>query len=523
MICIPVTDSLQKDAILTIERSAAAADAVELRMDLIGDGNLEQLIAAARRASGLVKIIVTCRRKEEAALIAGDSPAEKRKKEISRAAKMALFQQAVLLGADFIDIELAHGEKEIKKLRSFCRRQKSETQVIVSWHDLAHTPSLAKMKEIFQACAQTGADLIKMVPTARVMDDNLKVLSLITYARKQGQRIIAMCMGDQGQISRMMAPLCGSFLGFAVLPGGRKSAPGQLTVRTMRVFQHLLRDSRCMGQPWLLPLGAPSFVLLGNPVRQSLSPLMHNRALEAMQIDGHYSAFCVTDLAAAMSGIRGMNIRGASVTIPFKTEVLQYLDEIDPDAAALGAVNTIVNERGRLAGYNTDWSGLMQAIREKTNITGKKFVILGAGGTARAAAYGIQKEGGQPIIVNRTPEKGKALAALFGCPFHPFSALDKLSAYGLINTTSVGMYPRIHRSPVPAPALVNYQMVVDVIYNPLKTKLLLDAETQGCKTISGLEMFARQGAEQLKLWTGREAPLALMRKTVRERLETLEN
>lgn len=371
-------------------------------------------------------------------------------------------------------------------------------------------------------CAETGADIVKIVPYARQMADNLKVLSLIAYAKAQDREIISMCMGDLGQISRALALSCGSYLAFAVLPGGKKSAPGQLTVRTMRDFQHLLQPHPCCPQSWLLPPGAANFVLLGNPVRQSLSPLMHNKALKAMQIDGHYSAFCVSNLAAAMAGIRGMNIRGASVTLPFKTAVMEYLDEIDPDAAALGAVNTIVNDRGRLAGYNTDWSGFMQALEDKTDIAGKTFVILGAGGAARAAAYGIKKEGGQPMIVNRTQDKGRALAARLECPFYPLSGIGKIKAHGLINTTSVGMYPKIHQSPVMAATLVNYQIVVDVIYNPLKTKLLHDAEAQGLKIVSGLEMFVRQGAGQLKLWTGKNAPLTLMRKTVRERLKTLE-
>jgi shikimate dehydrogenase len=164
----------------------------------------------------------------------------------------------------------------------------------------------------------------------------------------------------------------------------------------------------------------------------------------------------------------------------------------------------------------------MQVLENKISISGKTFVILGAGGTARAAAYGIKKEGGRPIIVNRTQEKGKALAARFDCPFYPLADIGKIQADALINATSVGMYPQIHQSPVDAAIPANYQVVVDVIYNPLKTKLLRDAEVKGCKIVSGLEMFVCQGAGQLKLWTGREAPLALMKKTVRERLENLE-
>lgn len=518
MICIPVTERTQCAALRSAAAAAQAADAVELRMDIIEDGDLPRLIDAARRAAPRVRIVVTCRRKDERAVPDGVQPS----REMTKKAKMALLEQAIALEADFVDIELAEGVRAIGRLQSLIRRRQGKTQVIVSWHDTAKTPSLAKLREIFAACVRTGADVVKIVPTARRADDNLKVLALIRHARWRGVRIIAMCMGEAGQQSRVLAPLRGSFLAFAVLPSGRKSAPGQLSVSTMRGLERLLQDGLSGIRPRFSP-GGPAFVLLGNPVAHSLSPLMHNEALAAMGIDGHYSAFCVTDPAAAVAGIRGLNIRGASVTLPFKTAVAGCLDGLSADAAALGAVNTIVNERGRLIGHNTDWVGLLQALREGTDIAGQTFVILGAGGTARAAVYGIKKEGGRPVIVNRTPEKGRLLAAAFDCPCYPPEALGKIRARALINTTPVGMTPRIHESPVPAKTLAHFPVVMDVIYNPLATRLLKDAKAQGCRIVSGLEMFVRQGAAQLKLWTGREAPLALMRAVVRERLETLDN
>ncbi|MRR15179.1 MAG: shikimate dehydrogenase [Deltaproteobacteria bacterium] len=289
----------------------------------------------------------------------------------------------------------------------------------------------------------------------------------------------------------------------------------------MREIEQLLRRRERHPQPGPPPQAA-NFVLLGNPVGHSLSPLMHNKALQAMQIAGSYTAFCVSDLAAAVAGIRGLNIRGASVTIPFKTAVMEYLDEIDADAAAVGAVNTIVNDRGRLTGCNTDWLGFIQALGDKIDVAGKTFVIIGAGGAARAAAFGIRKMGGTVIILNRTEAKGKALAREFDGPFYPLTAVGKIKADVLINTTSVGMYPNIHQSPVAQAALAHYETVVDVIYNPLATRLLRDAAAERRRTISGLEMFVRQGAAQLKLWTGKDAPLALMRETVRERLAPYE-
>lgn len=523
MICVSITEATQAEALRAISRIAPAADAIELRMDCLADGDLPRLLDAARRASGTVRVIVTCRRPDEAILPQTADPAP-RKKTIPKTAKMKLLKEAIRLGADFADIELAEGEISIRTLLSFRNRQKSKTQLIVSWHDIAQTPSLTRLKEIFRACEKIEPDIIKIVTMAKTPQDNLNILGLIPYAKARGRKIIAMGMGEAGRLSRAMAPLLGSALAFAVLPGAKASAPGQLSVATMRRIQHLLRnDSPHTQHPRPGDGETQNFVLLGNPVRHSLSPLMHNTALSAMNLNGHYSAFCVTDVEAAVAGIRGLNIRGASVTIPFKTEVMEYLDGIDPDARALGAVNTIVNTSGRLTGYNTDWLGLLHTIQDVLAPRGKTFAILGAGGTARAAAYGIAKAGGHPLIVNRTEDKGRALAARFDCPFYPLSQIGAIRADVLINTTSVGLYPQSSVSPVDATILSNYAYVLDVIYNPLKTKLLRDAEAKGCQTISGLEMFIHQGAGQLKLWTGQDAPVALMRKTVRERLEAIES
>ncbi|MFO7570449.1 MAG: shikimate dehydrogenase [Smithellaceae bacterium] len=521
MICIPVTAGAHEEALRAAERSALVADAVELRMDLIEDGDLSQLMGAARRANVCVKIIVTCRRHEES-LVPDEKNPVARKKEMTDKARTDLLKQAVLLGADFVDMELASGEKAIRRMKSFCHAQKSSTRIIVSWHDVSKTPSLAALKIIFQDCAKTGADVIKIVPYARCGADNLKVLRLIDYAKQNDQTIITMCMGEKGKVSRALAPLWGSYLGFAILPGGRPSAPGQMTLGAMKQVRDLLQDDSPEIPTGPAISSTQHFVLLGNPVLHSLSPLMHNAALPVMQIKEHYSAFLVTDIASAVQAIRGMNIRGASVTIPFKTDVMAYLDEMDPAAIAVGAVNTIVNHEGRLIGYNTDWLGLTQSLKERTDIAGKTFAILGAGGTARAAAYGIQKEGGRPVIVNRSQPRGMALAARFACPFYPLADISRVRAHGLINTTSVGMFPDLDQSPVDAALLKGYKVVMDVIYNPLQTRLLRDAEALGCKIISGLEMFVQQGAGQLKLWTGKDAPLALMKQVVREELKKRE-
>jgi shikimate dehydrogenase len=214
-----------------------------------------------------------------------------------------------------------------------------------------------------------------------------------------------------------------------------------------------------------------------------------------------------------------MDIRGVSVTVPFKTAVMAYLDEIDEDALKIGAVKTIVNDNGRLRGYNTDWMGLIQSLEDvMVNIKGKVFVILGAGGAARAAVFGILQKGGIPVIVNRNKERGEHLAQEWGCSFYPLKEVGKASADCLINTTPVGMMPVTDESPVAIEIMRNFPLVVDVIYNPLKTKLLRDAEISDCIIVPGIDMFVHQGAEQIKLWTGQEPPRAFMKRIVMEKL-----
>ena len=181
-----------------------------------------------------------------------------------------------------------------------------------------------------------------------------------------------------------------------------------------------------------------------------------------------------------------------------------------------------INNNGRLTGCNTDWLGLILTLKKAMPVKNKTCVIIGAGGTARAAAYGIMKEGGFPIIVNRTLEKGKILSGKLNCPFYSLSEIGKIKADCLINTTPVGMFPHQDKSPVKISALAGYKYVMDVIYNPLKTKLLADAEKQGCHIFSGLDMFVNQGAEQFRLWTGKEPPRSLMKKVILERLTHIE-
>lgn len=254
--------------------------------------------------------------------------------------------------------------------------------------------------------------------------------------------------------------------------------------------------------------------VFGNPVAHSLSPVMHNRAFAETGVNGAYLAFEVTDIQAAVAGLRALGMRGASVTIPHKVRVMDYLDSVDETAARIGAVNTIVNDNGFLKGYNSDGLGAVRALGEKTPLNGADVTILGAGGAARAIGFAVTAEGARVTVVNRTEERGKRLARELGADFRPLTGLQGLECEVLINTTSVGMAPMIDALPFDEELIERRALVMDIVYNPLKTKLLQRAEAIGCSTIDGVAMFVYQGGFQFELWTGRPAPLALMRRTV---------
>ena len=264
--------------------------------------------------------------------------------------------------------------------------------------------------------------------------------------------------------------------------------------------------------------------VIGNPVRHSLSPMIHNGAFRRLGWNAVYLAFEVKNIEEALRGMRGLGVRGVSVTIPFKTEVLPFLDKIEGLAKKVGAVNTIINRRGRLIGYNTDCEGALEALEEKMDLRGKRVVLLGAGGAARAIGFGLKERGVSLIVVNRSKERGWALSKELRCNYLPISSLARmkegeLEADILINATSLGMYPRDGETPIPKKFLKKGMVVMDIVYEPLQTRLLREAKEKGCVTVDGLEMLIRQGMAQFEIWTGRRLKIGEIRKDLRRALE----
>ncbi len=272
--------------------------------------------------------------------------------------------------------------------------------------------------------------------------------------------------------------------------------------------------------------------LIGYPLGYSLSPVMHNAAFESLGLEYIYLPFKVKseDLKKAIEGARALNIRGLNVTIPHKVAVLPLLDELDVLAQKIGAVNTIVNSGGILKGYNTDAGGFLKPLLLKgVELSGKKVVVLGAGGSSRAISFILAQKGANLIILNRTFERAIKLAQIIeetlgrrseALPLDKENLSQALAkADILVNTTSIGMTPHIDESPVPAELLKPGLLVYDIVYNPLKTRLLKEAEKAGAEIIPGFEMLLWQGASSFKLWTGIEAPVEVMRKALVSELE----
>ena len=263
--------------------------------------------------------------------------------------------------------------------------------------------------------------------------------------------------------------------------------------------------------------------IIGNPIRHSLSPILHNGAFKRLGWNAVYLAFEIENLEEAIKGIRGLGVKGVSVTHPFKTEVISFLDKVEGLAKKVKAVNTIVNRGGRLIGYNTDCEGALDALEEEMSLKGKRVVLLGAGGAARAMGFGLKERDCQLIVTNRSHDRGEALSKELKCHFIPMSSLFRMKAGELeadviINGTSLGMYPRDGEMPIPKRLLREGMIVMDIVYQPLETRLLREAKKKGCLTINGLEMLVHQGAAQFEIWTGRRPDLKQMRNGLRKAL-----
>lgn len=261
---------------------------------------------------------------------------------------------------------------------------------------------------------------------------------------------------------------------------------------------------------------------IGYPIKSSLSPNLHNLAYKKLGIEKRFNyqrkEVKPNQLKKIINEIKDLKIRGVSVTMPHKQKVMKYLNKIDKRAKKIGAINTIVNNNGKLTGYNTDWVGAIRALEEKTKLKNKRVAVIGAGGAARAIVYGLTHKGAKVKIFNRSLIHAKKLARDFNCEYGNLDQLSEISVMDIIiNATSVGMNE--NKSPVEKSLLNKNQIIFDIVYSPKETRLIKDAKKEGAKVILGYEMFLYQGVEQFKLYTGLEAPIETMRKALLQSLK----
>jgi shikimate dehydrogenase len=251
----------------------------------------------------------------------------------------------------------------------------------------------------------------------------------------------------------------------------------------------------------------------------SLGAAMHLAGYRALDLPFAYVPFAVTDLAGAIAGMRALGIRGFGISMPYKLAIMQHCDALDPIAERIGAVNTVVNDGGKLTGHNTDWIGAMRALEEETSIQGKSVLLLGAGGAGRAVAYGLRDRGAKTMIANRDVAKAEALARETGARGAGEDEVSRAGDYEIvINATSVGMNEIDPRSPVPEAAIREGLVVMDIVYKPIETALLTAARSRGARVVHGGRMLLHQAARQFELYTGKNAPLAAMDTALREQL-----
>jgi 3-dehydroquinate dehydratase/shikimate dehydrogenase len=372
------------------------------------------------------------------------------------------------------------------------------SRVIVSHHDFTGTPD--NLEQLYERMAATPARIVKIAVRANDITDCIRVFHLLNRASNEQRELIAIAMGDAGIATRVLGPSRGAYLTYASLEDESATAPGQVNARQLRSvyrIDSIDQDTMICG-------------LVGLPVMHSVSPHMHNAAFAAEGVNGVYLPLEVNDLGAFMKRMvhprtreLDWNLRGLSVTAPHKSSVMDFLDEVDPVVREIGAVNTVVVESDRLVGYNTDVVGVIEPLRERLgSLGGLKVAVIGAGGAARAAVWALGRDEARVTLFARTPIKAKSVSEDFGVRCEPLGGASFGGYDVVINATP--------ESPAVAEQLSGAGLVYDLVYNPIETTFLKEAQSAGCQTLGGLPMLVAQARRQFQLWTGKQPATNLM-------------
>lgn len=473
MLCVSVTAPSMAELRVARDR-VEGADLIELRLDTVRDPSVAGALEGRRGP-----VILTCRAAWEGGHFQGSEEERRR-----------ILREALERGAEYVDIEWKAGFTDVI---ASTRGQR----VVLSSHDFSGVP--ADLQDRARAMRATGADVVKIAVKANRLSDCLPLMNL---ACPDG-RTVLIAMGDAGLSTRILP---GRFRSAWTYAGSIRDV-GQVTAHT------LLHDYRFRS------IGARTalYGLAGLPVAHSVSPAMHNAAFAAAGLDAVYLPLPATDADDFMAFARGLDLQGASVTIPHKVALLDRADAIDDAAREAGAVNTLRLREGRWEGRNTDIASFLHPLdQRRVDLTKARVSILGAGGSARSVAIATASRGANVTVHARNPQQAAAVAAIGAGhvgTWPPASGAWDL----LVNCTPIGMHPHVNESPVPAASLGG-GLVYDLVYNPQETCLLRDAAAAGCATIGGLDMLVGQAVEQFSWWTGTQPDPVVMRAAALARL-----
>jgi 3-dehydroquinate dehydratase/shikimate dehydrogenase len=422
-------------------------------------------------------VIATCRRASNGGRFRGSIPAQ-----------LDVLMKAATAGCQLLDLELQTASKckpeQIQKLRT-------RAALILSFHDHQATK---KLDETLEKMQEYPVDFYKVVSTATTLYDNV---GMMKFLEKESDRhsLVGLCMGEQGIISRVLGVRAGSAFTFAAVSREEQTAPGQVTAQDLRGIYRIEQ----------VDVATRVYGVAGDPVSHSLSPMIMNTAFRRENVNAVYLALHAKNLKDLVACVRDIPIHGLSITMPHKESILQYLDNTDSHTTKIGACNTVVRAQdGKLYGFNTDTAGVVRPLEQRLALEGARVLVLGAGGAARAAVFGLKERGCELFILNRTAAPAQKLARQAKAHTIKRTDLKKMSFEVIVNATPVGM-SNTRESPLNENE-INAKYVFDMVYTQQETRFLKAAKARGAQIIPGIEMFVHQAARQFEIWTGKPAP-----------------
>ena len=485
-VCLALSGDAIDDMLASAESMARDNPFLEFRLDY-----LKQPLAALPKIHRFlethqyVTAIGTCRRAENGGRFKG-----------SLASQLEVLTKAHAAGCQIVDLEI---QSALKAKREAIARLRSRAGLIVSFHDFRATRNL---DETLGKMLKVPADFYKVVSTATTLSDNV---TMMTFLQTQSDKhaLIGLCMGEQGIISRVLSVRAGSVFTFGAVSADLKTAPGQISAGDLRSIYRIDQ----------VDAATRVYGVAGDPIEHSLSPVIMNTALRRENVNGVYLPLHAKTLKDLMRCVREIPLHGLSVTMPYKQSILAHLDNTDAHTTKIGACNTVVRgQDGKLYGFNTDAAGVVRPLEQRLSIENAKVLVLGAGGAARAAVFGLKERGAEIWILNRTSVKGQKLARQAKARTIKRADLRKIAFDVIINATPVGM-GNTRDCPLKDEEIQS-RVVFDMVYDPVETHLLQVARAKGITVIPGVEMFVQQAARQFEIWTGKPAPAGDMLRAV---------